>query len=228
MVLNFIAMERRLTQDKALQFKRISQKISHLQSLIWLLYFACVVIATGRAYFFTSKNRLVDLTERFQILRISYALQGIQCWLQFILYLNCKSVFHNDIRPSYPLNWCYIYIRFCCHFSLSWFAAKWLVPFKQLHITVLYLFPIVLVLKIWGPTFQNHQKTKITDNEGVTIKDTGLNQLFQKMDSFQHLSVTLKHILHGLRSDHRINWSNLSYVEEFLLYNELVHKNLFP
>lgn len=42
-----------------------------LQSLIWLLNFACVVIVMGRAYVFTLIQKIIDLTERFQIICFS-------------------------------------------------------------------------------------------------------------------------------------------------------------
>lgn len=49
----------------------------------------------------------------------------------------------------------------------TWFASEWLEPFKQFHITVLELFPIVLALEMWGSQFQNHKILFLTDNEAV-------------------------------------------------------------
>lgn len=158
-----IAIECRLPNDKVLKIQTHFTNMSHckkvslhdLQSLIGLLNFACVVIAPGRAFL----RRLIDLTVKVtnprHFIRLTCeARADIQCWLQFISHFNGKSVFPNDTWSSpdhltlhtdaaSPKGYTAI-------LGSTWFASEWLEPFKQFHITMLELFPIMLALEIWG------------------------------------------------------------------------------
>lgn len=175
-----IAMECRLPNDKVLKIQTHLANMSHrkkvtlhdLQSLIGLLNFACVVIAPGRAFL----RRLIDLTVKVtnprHFIRLTCeARADIQCWLQFISHFNGKSVFLNDTWSSSDHLTLHTDAAstkgYAAILGSTWFASEWLEPFKQFHITVLELFPIVLALEMWGSQFQNHKILFLTDNEAV-------------------------------------------------------------
>ncbi|XP_062572622.1 uncharacterized protein LOC134234551 [Saccostrea cucullata] len=176
-----IAMECRLPDDKISKIEAqlssfsMRKKITlrELQSLIGLLNFACSVISPGRAFL----RRLIDMSckvsnPRHFIRLTCEARADIQCWLQFISHFNGKSVFLNDVWSSSDHLTLYTVDAastqgFAAILGAVWFAARWPDEFKQLHITILELFPIVLAMEMWGSHFQNHKILFLTDNEAV-------------------------------------------------------------
>ncbi|XP_062567617.1 uncharacterized protein LOC134229845 [Saccostrea cucullata] len=175
-----IAMECCLPDDKISKIEAqlssfsMRKKITlhELQSLIGLLNFACSVISPGRAFL----RRLIDMSckvsnPRHFIRLTCEARADIQFWLQFISHFNGKSVFLSDVWSSSDHLTLYTDAAstqvFAAILGAVWFAAKWPDEFKQLHITILELFPIVLAMEMWGSQFQNHKILFLTDNEAV-------------------------------------------------------------
>ncbi|KAK3107807.1 hypothetical protein FSP39_022643 [Pinctada imbricata] len=175
-----IAMESRLPEDKLYRLRSLLQDVVHrkkltlqeLQSIIGLLNFACLVVPPGRAFL----RRLIDLTcnvhKPFHFIRLNKeAKADLRAWQIFIENFNGKSVFLDDEWiPSDVLS---IYtdasgsLGYAAVFGANWFALPWLEEHQQFQITVKELFPIVLLLELWGEQLQNKKILFFSDNIAV-------------------------------------------------------------
>ena len=210
-------MVARLPQDKIekicslLMTYKSKRKISlkDLQSLLGLLNFACGVIVPGRAFL----RRLFDLTightsSHFKITLNAEARLDLKMWYNFITEYNGKSCFlfkdwiFSDVIKLFS-DAAGVHGGFAAVFGNSWFAGEWPNEFKDFHITVKELFPIVLALDIWGSRLANHKILFLTDNAAVADiinKTSSRDKIIMKLVRRLVLRA-LKHNIH-FRSKH--------------------------
>lgn len=136
--------------------------LKELQSLIGFLNFACSVVAPGRTF----RRRLIDLTIGVKHPNHKKRLnkevkRDLQAWSLFIQYLNGKSGF----LPDKWTNWASLdlfsdasYTDFGAYFGNGWFGNVWPDTWKQYHITLKELFPIVLAVELWADQWNKRPK----------------------------------------------------------------------
>jgi hypothetical protein len=160
-------------RDLLLQFKaRKSVKLRELQSLLGLLNFACRVISPGRPFL----RRLINLTlhvnnPHHHIGLTNAARADIEAWLLFLSAFNGVAFFQEvDPRNSDSLK---LYsdasgaLGFAAVFGHRWLAAAWPASWPDFHITTKELFPIVLLLEVWGPLLSQKRVLFFSDNLAV-------------------------------------------------------------
>jgi len=175
-----INMECRLPNDKLFKIRQllvttINRKritLHDLQSIIGLLNFACLVVTPGRAFL----RRLIDLTcnvsKPHHFIRLNNeARADLKAWQLFISHFNGKSVFlQRDWHSSEKLR---LYtdasgsLGYAAVFGSKWFAKPWKDIHAHYNITIKELFPIVLILELWGATLSNCKVIFFSDNQAV-------------------------------------------------------------
>ncbi|XP_062591615.1 uncharacterized protein LOC134253122 [Saccostrea cucullata] len=175
-----VLMQSRLPEDKLTNMRQLLAKTVHrkkiqlreLQSLIGVLNFACQVVTPGRAFL----RRLIDLTRRVSkpnhYIRLTAEERAdIKAWQLFIDHFNGKSIFHQD--EWFSSQKLHIYtdasgaLGYAAVYGSKWFAQSWLDIHTDYHISVKELFPIVLLVEIWGTHFSNQKILFFTDNIAV-------------------------------------------------------------
>ena len=161
--LDMINMEPCLADDKLQKrnaqllamHKCCKTTLKELQSLIGLLNFTCSVVLPGRAFL----QRLIDLTKGVCLphhcIQITEACpHDSQVWLQFLRDFNRRIFFLDEAwQVSPPL---ILYTNavgsngYGALFGKRWFYREWPASWKSLNIAFLELFPITLLLCVWG------------------------------------------------------------------------------
>ena len=173
-------MEIRLPTDKLEKANNLvtqylsSRKIRlrDLQSLIGFLHFCCLACPIGRPFL----RRLIDLSigiarpHHFVTLN-SEARADLKAWKIFLSSFNGKAMFLDpSIIPSDAIK---LYTDsssnhgFGAVFGKKWLAGTWHRPFASGDITLLELYPLVLVTEIFGRYLANHRVLFMTDNAAV-------------------------------------------------------------
>ena len=178
--LDTIKMELSLPQDKctsiieklAVFMSRRKVKLKELQSLIGQLNFACLVIVPRRAFL----RRLIDLTKGitrpyYYIKLTKEARADLRAWHEFISHFNGKCLLLND-RWVASDKICFYTdaassIGYAAVFGTKWFAGKWPDNWKNFHITLMELYPIVAAVETWGHQLRNHCILFFSDNQAV-------------------------------------------------------------
>ena len=175
-----VSMQARLPQDKLAKAKELLQcfrtkrrvKLKELQSLLGFLNFACRVVAPGRPFL----RRLINLTigvkePHHHVALNAQAKADIDAWLTFLSAYNGISLFlEPNLLDSEHLK---LYsdaagtLGFAVVFGHLWFAGKWPPTWEGRTITIKELFPIVLILEIWGPQLSNKRVLFHSDNAAV-------------------------------------------------------------
>ena len=92
-------------------------------------------------------------------------------WIQFLDEFNGKSFFLEDTWETLHTLELYTHaagsIGFGAVFGKLWFGGEWPVTWKSYNIAVLELFPIVLVMHIWGHLMADKCVIFFTDNAAV-------------------------------------------------------------
>jgi hypothetical protein len=178
--LDTVRGQARLPEDKLIRARELLQsfkakrsvKLRELQSLLGLLNFACRVISPGRPFL----RRLINLTlhinnPNHHVTINAEARADIDAWLIFLSSFNGVSLFQDpDLRDSYCLK---LYtdasgaLGFAAVFGHLWFASSWPTSWPDFHITVKELFPIVLILEVWGPLLSQKRILFFSDNQAV-------------------------------------------------------------
>ena len=134
--------------------------------------FTCTVVAPGRAFL----RRLIDLTKgihkpHHHIPLSKGAKSDILIWLRFLEDFNGKSFLLNDIwETSRTLH---LYTDgagssgFGAVFGCHWLHSIWCEMWKTFNIAFLELFPIVLVVHVWGSLMANKRIIFFSDNAAV-------------------------------------------------------------
>jgi len=168
----------RLPQDKVEKIKRklseIQKKrkitLKQLQSIIGLLNFACGCIVPGRAFL----RRLYDLTKGVtrpsHFIRLNMeARADFNMWGVFMQSFNGRCMFLQDDWVDSQMLHLYTdassKIGFSAVFGSEWVADIWQDSFKEHHINVLELIPIVIAVAVWGKKMSNHKIKFHSDNE---------------------------------------------------------------
>lgn len=195
------SMETRLPDDKVtriitlLKDMKVKKKVTlrDLQSMTGLLNFACTCVVPGRTFI----RRLYDLTIGVScpnhFIRLNkQARADLQMWHKFMQQFNGRCMFlHDQWLASDSLN---LYtdsastVGCAGVFGSLWFAERWSDDFKQNHINLLELFPIVVAVEIWGHLMANHKITFYSDNTTTvfilnkqTSKDPKMMQLVRRL-----------------------------------------------
>ena len=175
--LDTLPMEARLPLDKTTKCKTLisillrRKKVTlwEIQSLIGLLNFACSVVVPGRAFL----RRLIDLTKGVKFPHHFIGLNksskaDLGLWQSFLDDFNGRSFFLNDAwHDSLSLN---LYtdaagsLGYGGIFGSEWFFGVWPDDWKQLNITILEFYPIVLSVLLFGDKMRNQRITFFTDN----------------------------------------------------------------
>ena len=179
--LNTVEMSMSLPDDKCTTikntiislYKRKKCTVREIQSLVGHLNFACLLVVPGCPFL----RRLIDLTRgatnKNHFIRISQeaskSWHGSMATLHFLFQwevslTSWKVVFFwlNQIvhRLSY-------YLWLCRCVWKKWFNGSWPNSWKNYHISVLELFPIVAALEVWGSLLSNHCVLLLSDNMAV-------------------------------------------------------------
>ena len=178
--LDTILKEAHLPEDKLVKCRtqlvdfcsRKSVTLKELQSLIGLLNFACCVVVPGRGFL----RCLIDLTKGVRkpthhVRLTRESKHDINIWREFLSAYNGKSFFLGSRwATSRNLN---VFtdaagsLGYGAIFGKHWFFGEWPTAWKQFHITILELFPIVLATEIWGPFIPDKCVVFFSDNQAV-------------------------------------------------------------
>ena len=176
-----VNMQARLPEDKLTKARSLLVAFSRrrrvrsrdLQSLLGFLNFACKVILPGRAFLrrlFALLPPYTSYSRRFITLS-KEARQDIRAWLHFLARYNGVTIFPSPtFQDSHTLK---LYsdaagsLGFAAIFGSKWFCDRWPHALHSTHITVKELFPIVLLVELWGPYFENRRILFFCDNAAV-------------------------------------------------------------
>ena len=180
LTLDTIKAEIRLPMDKiehCIQLlhhfrRKKSAKLKEIQSLTGLLSFCCTAIQGGRAF----TRRLIALTmgvtvEHHHVKLNAAARADLAVWLQFLQHFNGRSMFlHEQWLSSQKVR---LYtdsagsLGYGAIYRSYWLYGPFPDKWKNLNITFLELYPIVLAVNVWGHLMQNHSILFTTDNEAL-------------------------------------------------------------
>ena len=178
--LDTVLMEARLPQEKmdkgrellSAFLRRRKVTLQEIQSVTGLLNFACTVVVPGRAFL----RRLIDLTigvrkPHFLIRLSSEVKQDLLVWQSFLSSFNGRSFFLTDQwTNSHQLE---LYtdasgaLGYGAVFGRHWCYGRWPDSWCHLNIALLELYPIVLILHLWGHEMQNQRILFFTVNEAL-------------------------------------------------------------
>ena len=196
-----LRMQARLPKDKLdraralllnLRNKR-RVKLKELQSLLGFLNFACKVVVPGRPFLRRLINLTIGITKpHYHIPLCVQAKADIEAWLIFLTTFNGISLFlEPDLQDSDHLK---LFtdasgsIGFAAVFGHHWFADEWPPAWNNHHITFKEMFPITLILEIWGPLLSRKRILLHSDNAAVvqivnkqTCKDADTMSLVRRL-----------------------------------------------
>ena len=178
--LDTLRMEARLPPDKTAKcqtlistfLRRKKVTLREIQSLLGLLNFACSVVVPGRAFL----RRLIDLTKGVKFphhfIRLNKSSKAdLALWQTFLDDFNGRSFFLTDAwHDSLSLN---LYtdaagsLGYGGIFGSEWFFGAWPDEWKQLNITILEFYPIVLSVLLFGDKMRNQRIKFFTDNAAL-------------------------------------------------------------
>ena len=143
-----------------------------MQSLIGLLNFACRVISPGRPFLRRLINSTMGIQKPHHHISISKPIRAdIAAWLSFLSSFNGISLFpERDVLDSEHLK---LYtdasgsVGFAGVWGAKWFAGAWPESWPTLHITTKEMFPLTLLVEIWGERLAGKRILFHTDNAAV-------------------------------------------------------------
>lgn len=178
-ILDSLKLELRLPQDKLLQLKVMVRRWSYkkactkreLLSLIGHLSHACKVIKPGRPFL----RRLIELstkvTEMHHHLRLNVATRSdLHWWSYFLDHWNGVGLMSllakrpPDITVTSDASGSWGCGAFC---DQKWFSIQWGGCWKDIHITIKELLPIVVASALWGREWSGKQILFHCDNAAV-------------------------------------------------------------
>lgn len=174
-------MMTRLPQDKIIKIQAQLQycknrrkiRLKELQSMLGLLNFACGCVVPGRAFL----RRLYDLTKGksnpLHWIRLNADSRAdLEMWSVFISSFNgCCMFLHDDwveVDVLHLFTDAAASVGWAAVFGRQWTAQIWPSDFKNYHINILELIPIVIAFELWGPQVKKQQKIVLhSDNEAT-------------------------------------------------------------
>ena len=174
--LDTTVMEARLPKEKVLKYHELAVEharkkkatLKELQSLIGFLNHCCVIIPAGRAFL----RRLIDLTKgvtqpHYHIRYNANVRADLTIWANFLEHFNGRSMFISNNWDGPTVLWVYTdssHSGFGAVFNNLWLNGSWPIHWKNFHISLLEVYPILVALYTWANHFQNKQVLVCTDN----------------------------------------------------------------
>ena len=152
--------------------KRRTVTLRELQVVIRFLSFCCLAMACGRPFL----RRLIQLTRGIRrphhyVTLTSEARADLLAWNTFLCSFNGKCMFLDHRFLSSDTIKLYTDassdIGFAAIFGTKWVAGTWHRSFSSSDITLLELYPLVLLTGIFGCYLANHCILFMTNNAGV-------------------------------------------------------------
>lgn len=178
--LDSVAMEARLPLDKVQKcysliedfLGRKSCKKREMESLIGYLNFTCSVVLPGRAFLRRLISSIMNVKEPYHYIKISAEIKSdLAMWKTFVGNFNGKSMFIHDLFLSSSVLSLYTdaaaSLGYGAVFSSYWFYGEFPPQCRNLNITLLELYPIVLAVNVWGHLWENHCVRFYTDNQAL-------------------------------------------------------------
>lgn len=177
--LDTVAMEARLPQDKlssyradifaVLQMEKIT--LRELKSLIGKLQFSTCIIPSGRPFLRRLHDLTVQARKPFHFIRLTNdTKQDLTTWIHFLQSFNgvtmIKPIHTSDSRSLHmhadASKW-----GFGATYGSNWLQCKWPESWACLDITVLELYPIFVLINIFGPKIANSKVIFHCDNLAI-------------------------------------------------------------
>jgi hypothetical protein len=202
-----------------------------LQSLIGKLSFAASVVP-ARSFL----RRLIDLlssaSKPYFYIRINHSVkQDLQTWLQFLQNYNGVTFFRSlSISDSKAINMVSDASKqgFGTCYGSRWIQARYPTSWHHLHITVLELYPIFVLVSMFGQLLQNHNILFHCDNSAVNaIINSQTSKDKHVMSIIRPLVLMLMKFNISLKSKHIPGTSNVlsDRISRFQVTDELLRSH---
>ncbi|MEE4247451.1 MAG: reverse transcriptase domain-containing protein [Kangiellaceae bacterium] len=179
-LIDTVAMQTRLPIDKVVRVRELlssfiprrSVKLRDMQSLLGLLNFACRVIVPGRPFLRRLINCTLGVSQPHHHVTLSAGAQAdLKAWLLFLDSFNGVSILPDPFFSDSDVLKLYSDAAgsrgFAAVFGSHWFSGGWPASWPTVHITLQELFPITLILEIWGPLLVGKRVFFHSDNLAV-------------------------------------------------------------
>ena len=170
-------MEARLPLDKIAKchslidefLNRKSCKKREMESLAGYLNFTCSVVLPGRAFLRRLISSTIGVKEPYHYIKITSEMKSdLQLWKTFVNTFNGKSMFLQDRFLTSDVISLYTdaaaSLGYGAVYGSYWFYGEFPPHCRNLNITLLELYPIVLAINVWGHLWKNHCVRFYTDN----------------------------------------------------------------
>lgn len=178
--LDSTAMEARLPLEKVHKcysliqdfLERKSCKKREMESLIGYLNFTCSVVLPGRAFLRRLISSIMGVRQPYHFIKISAEMKSdLAMWKSFVSSFNGKSMFLNDRFLSSSVLSLYTdaaaSLGYGAVYSSYWFYGDFPLQCRNLNITLLELYPVVVAVNVWGYLWKNHCVRFFTDNQAL-------------------------------------------------------------
>ena len=197
--LNSNTMTAQLPLDKLAKYSkevqgmlnRDSVSLKDLQKIIGQLQFSTCVIPIGKPFL----RRLIDLTRGHQIsatISLSESAKAdLRIWAEFLAHYNGISVMTES--PKCDSNTIHLLsdasdLGFGGSYAKQWIQGRWDPFWKSLNIAVRELYPILVLVKLFGHLWENHHIIFHCDNQAIvsclnkhTAKDKNIMSLLRPL-----------------------------------------------
>lgn len=194
----------------ALRRKKLTQ--TELQSLVGKLSFAASVVP-ARPFLRRLIDKIHSVSRPYHFVKITSEMrQDLRTWLEFLHNYNGVTYFrHLQVLPQHHLfmsaDACALGYGACFmdHWVQDVFPTHWIQLFRdrEIGITLLELYPIYVLISMFGPVVRNQAVLFRSDNEGVVQiinKQSSPNPYIMKI--VRPLVLSLIHSNISLRSEH--------------------------
>ena len=177
--LNSITVTALLPQEKITVYSQCIKEtlgkknitLRELNSLIGKLQFATSVVLPGRAFLRRMHDLIIGITKPYYFVRLYHEVkQDLQTWLDFLLIYNDKTIITQPSR-SYSS---YLHMLtdaskmgFGATYGSYWIQCRWPINWQKLNIAILEIYPIYVLISMFGNKLQNSRIMFHCDNEAV-------------------------------------------------------------
>ena len=159
------------TEDVKFYLGKNKISLKELQSLCGKLQFATSIIRSGKAFLRRLYEIQIGIKQPFHYIRITKEVkQDLSLWHHFLTNYNGKSIIRlPHLGDSNTLHmWSDASKQgFGATYGTEWVQATWPVAWKQCNIAVLELYPIYVLISMYGLKIQNSRIIFHCDNEAV-------------------------------------------------------------
>lgn len=177
--LDSVNMLARLPQDKLIKYRqavmelRTTNKVTlkTLQSTTGKLQFATAVVAPGRAFLRRMYDHTIGIKKPWHFIRITQAIkEDLNTWLQFLEHYNGITVIKHS--PSVSASDLHLYsdaskYGYGATFGTRWFQGVWPTSWQGHDITVLELYPILMLVATFAHKITNSRIIFHCDNQAI-------------------------------------------------------------